>query len=611
MTGRQVPVAAAPATRLGPWLRELARPWRGRLILVAAAVLGAALLDVIPPFVARYIIDEKITAGRTDGLVHAGAVYLAAIAAAQALSAGYGYLAATIAQHTLATLRQRLFGHLLALPAAYHDRTPTGDSISRCTADVEAIDDLFSVTGTRLLGDTVRLITVVVAMLVLSPALTLVAAVIVPLLLPLTDVLRRRVRTAERDARTAVGLLNVHLQETMGSAETIRAFGAQRRFADRFRQALTRWLATVNRSTAYNAFYAPGVSILGAMVSAALLWVGARSTTETTGITVGTLTAFVLLFARFFTPLIALGDEWQKVQAALAGAERVFAVLALRADTTPPAAAAHVVCRTGSTAAPVVEMRDVRFGYHRDRPVLHGVSLTVRAGEHVAIVGRTGAGKSSILNLLAGLYAPWSGTVGLGGRDPRTITDDERRHLAGMVPQTVQLFTGTVTENLTLADPGSAERARRAAIITGADAFIRTLPDGYETVLSGGHGDATQLSAGQRQWIALTRAMVHEPAVLLLDEATASIDGASDAALRAALRRLVTETGTGVLTVAHRLATARQADRIIVLDAGTVVEQGPPDDLLAAGGRFADLATLDLATPDGEVAAERARTRGR
>ena len=270
-------------TGLGPWLRDLARPWTGRLILIAAAVLGAALLDVIPPFVARWVIDERITAGRTDGLAEAGAVYLAAIAAAQALSAGYGYAAASIAQHTLARLRERLFGHQLVLPAEYHDRTPTGDSISRCTADIEAIDDLFSVTGTRLLGDTVRLITVVAAMLALSPELTLIAALIVPLLVPLTDILRRRVRTAERDARVAVGVLNVHLQETMGSAETIRGFGAQRRFADRFRRALTRWLATVNRSTAFNAFYAPGVSILGAVVTAALLWVGARSAIDSTG----------------------------------------------------------------------------------------------------------------------------------------------------------------------------------------------------------------------------------------------------------------------------------------------------------------------------------------
>ncbi|MBG0566657.1 ABC transporter transmembrane domain-containing protein [Actinoplanes aureus] len=335
---------------LGRWLRELARPWTGRLLLIAVAVLGAALLDVVPPLIARYVIDERITVGRTDGLAAAAALYLAAVAAAHLLTAAYGYAAVTIAQHTLAGLRHRLFAHLLALPASYHDQVPTGDSISRCTADVEAIDDLFSTTGTRLLGETVRLLTAVAAMLVLSPALTLLAVLIVPLLIPLTSYLRRRVRAAERDARSAVGTLNIHLQETLGNAETIRAFGAHSYFTERFRQALLGWLGTVNRSTAFNAFYAPGVSMLAAVITAALLWIGARGTTETTGITVGTLTAFVLLFARFFTPLIALGDEWQKVQAALAGAERVFAVL----DT--PA----VRSRSSSCAAPARD-RGSRF----------------------------------------------------------------------------------------------------------------------------------------------------------------------------------------------------------------------------------------------------------
>jgi len=294
----------------------------------------------------------------------------------------------------------------------------------------------------------------------------------------------------------------------------------------------------------------------------------------------------VLLFARFFTPLVALGDEWQKVQAALAGAERVFAVLSLPIEPTPPAAPPR---ENGGAEQPIM-VRDVRFGYHPDRPVLHGISLTVHAGEHVAIVGRTGAGKSSILNLLAGLYTPWSGIIRLAGRDPAAVPDDQRRHLAGIVAQSVQLFTGTVTHNLTLGDPLiGADRIRSAATLTGADTFIRALPDGYDTQLSG-----SQLSTGQGQLIALTRVVLHEPTVLLLDEATASIDGAGDAALRAALHRLATQTQTGILTVAHRLSTARQADRIIVVDDGLIVEQGPPDDLIAAGGRFADLCALDL-----------------
>ncbi|MBG0566656.1 ATP-binding cassette domain-containing protein [Actinoplanes aureus] len=221
------------------------------------------------------------------------------------------------------------------------------------------------------------------------------------------------------------------------------------------------------------------------------------------------------------------------------------------------------------------------------------MSLTVGAGEHVAIVGRTGGGKSSLLSLLAGLYRPWSGSIRLAGYDSRAVGDDDRRRLVGVVPQTVQLFTGTITDNVTLGDPRiSIEEVRRAAAITGADAFIEALPQGYDTELSG----TLELSAGQRQLLALTRAVVGDPVVLLLDEATASIDGSSDATLRAALHRLAVERDTGILTVAHRLSTARQADRIVVLDRGIVIEQGTPERLLADGGRFATLAGLDAWT---------------
>jgi ATP-binding cassette subfamily B protein len=228
--------------------------------------------------------------------------------------------------------------------------------------------------------------------------------------------------------------------------------------------------------------------------------------------------------------------------------------------------------------------------------VLRRVSLVVRAGEHVALVGRTGAGKTSALHLIAGLYAPWAGTVRACGRDPRRLEAGQRRWLVGVVPQAVHLFSGTVEENLTLHDAAVPPAAvRRAATATGADAFIRRLPAGYQTPLSGGRGTGAQLSAGQRQLLALTRALVWDPRVLLLDEATAAVDGASDAAFRAALRRDVLDRGCAVLTVAHRLATAREADRVLLLDAGRILEEGPPDELLRRGGRFAGLVALEEA----------------
>jgi ATP-binding cassette subfamily B protein len=582
-------VPADPAARIGPGLRELARPWRARLLLAALAVIAASAAGVVPALVVRHVIDHNLTPHRTAGLAAAAALYLAATALAAVLTAAYSYLAATVAQRSLAGLRTRLFAHMLALPASYHDVTPVGDSISRATADVEAIDDLFSSSAATLLAETVSLAATLAAMAALSPTLTGLALLAVPPVALLTGYLRRRIRDAERAVRSAVAGLNTQLQEDLSAAEVIRAFGREDAFAGRFRRALTRWLAAANRSTFYNAFYAPGLGVLSVAATALLLWAGGTGVLDAAGISLGTLTAFVLLFVQFFTPLMNIGDEWQTVQAALAGAERVFAVLALPADVPAGAASGP---EPGCLA---VRADTVSFGYTPHLPVLHEVSLTVRPAEHVAVVGRTGAGKSSLLALLAGLYTPWAGRLELAGQPPQALDDTQRRALLGFVPQHVTLFTGTVLDNLTLGDPGiPAEQARHAAAIAGADRFITALPEGYQTLLSdAGRGGGVQLSAGQRQLLALARALVARPAVLLLDEATATVDAASDAAFRAALREHVLPSGTAVLTIAHRLATARDADRVLVMADGRIIEEGTPAELLAADTVFAALSALE------------------
>jgi ABC-type multidrug transport system fused ATPase/permease subunit len=270
--------AASPLTavRLGPHLRRLAAPWRGRLALVGALVLLAAVLELVPPLVVRHVIDHNLTPGDTRGLWPAAVLYLAAATAVTALGAGYGYLAATVAQRSLASLRARLFGHLLALPVDHHDRTPVGDSISRTTADIDAIDDLFSSSVAGLLGQIVQLFTLAVAMVVLSPVLAAVAALVVPPLIVVTNVLRRRVRDAERTTRGAVGGVNGRLADDLSGVDVIRAFGRQQAFAERFRQALLGWLRAGNRSVLFNAFYAPVLGVLAAVVTALLLWLGGR-----------------------------------------------------------------------------------------------------------------------------------------------------------------------------------------------------------------------------------------------------------------------------------------------------------------------------------------------
>jgi ATP-binding cassette subfamily B protein len=593
-------------------------PWRWWLALVGVLVLLGAVLELVPPLLVQQLVDAHLVLGRSEGLLWVAALYLGAIAAVQGMGFLTEYLTATIAQGVLHRLRVRLFAHLQTLPLRYHDHTPLGDTISRCTADVETVSTLFTTataggpvassgggqggtSGATVLMGVVRLGTIGAAMLALSPLLSLVAALAVLPVVLVTRYFQVRVRDAERASRQAVGLQNTHLQEMLGGVEVMRAFGSETTFIARFRVALRNGLAAYNRATVYSALYIPLMVILSALAMALVLWVGVagQGMLVSLDISLGTLTAFVLLLQRFFVPIMTLGNEWQTIQAALAGLERIFQVLTLPSEQPAPVSPRQPQYRKGyalrrrsraSNAA--IEMRQVVFGYLPNRPVLHGISLAAQPGEHIVLVGRTGAGKSSILHLLGGLYAPWRGTIRVSGADPTLLTDNERRRVLGVVLQVVQLFRSTVFDNLTLGDESvSREAVQHAAAIAGADAFIQALPQGYDTLL----GSGLQLSAGQRQLLALTRALVWDPAVLLLDEATAAVDSASESAFRTALRAAALDHGRTVLTVAHRLATAQEADRVLVLEAGQIIEEGPPEELIRQGGRFSALLELEAA----------------
>lgn len=583
-------LAATPSTQgvALHQIRALLRTRRALVVGIVLSVLAGAALELAPPLLMKNIIDEHLAAGRANGLLLLAMAYLLASGGVQGLSFMTNYLTALAAQSALRDLRVRLFAHMQKLSMPYYDQTPLGDLISRCTADVDTLDTLFSSGVASLLADVLRLVSVVIAMLVLSPLLSLVSVLVVPPLWWITRFFQVRVRDAERNNRQAIGRLNTHLQETLSGVEVIRAFGREATFTQRFRLALSAAVAAFNQAAVYASLYTPLMAILSSLVVALLLWVGALSRLTTWNISLGTLTAFVLLFRRFFAPIINLGDEWQTVQSALSGAERIFQVLTLPIDEHPKRR--EVPSDKPETIG--IELRDVTFGYLSERPVLRGISLHVRAGEQVALVGRTGAGKTSALHLLAGMYAPWSGTVCTAGLDPRQLSDGERRRRMGVVPQTVQLFSGTILDNLTLGDTTvTRQDVERAATITRAADFITALPLGYETPLGVGNGNA-QLSSGQQQLLALTRALVWDPPVLMLDEATALVDSATEAAVRDALRMDATRA---VLIIAHRLATAREADRVIVMEAGQIVEEGQPAELIERGGRFVALLELEAA----------------
>jgi ATP-binding cassette subfamily B protein len=591
MTTRRADTTGPEGTsKLWRKVASLLRPWRALLVVVVACVVASALVELVPPLVVRSVINNNLVPRHAAGLLFAGLAYVFAIGADSALTFAYSYLAARVSQGAIASLRIRMFAHAMALPVSYFDHTSIGDMISRSTADVETIDELFTDGVVTLVGQLVPLVAVAIAMLVLSPVLTAVSAVVMPPLIFVTRRLQVRVRDAERRTRVAVGRLNTELAEVVRGVETVRAFGREGIFVARFRRALLRTLQAQNDSVKYNSFFAPVSGLLSAIVIAVLIWAGAGHALGSAGTNLGTLTAFILLFQNFFAPIVALGDEWQSVQAAIAGAERVFEVLDLPSDTIPEGAEPE--------QAPVrIEVNHVDFGYENGRAVLDDVSLSVEAGNHVAVVGRTGAGKSTLLSLIGGLYAPWSGSVRVGGVDPRGIGLSDKRRLIGAVPQALQLFGATLRENISLFDPRVDSAAIEHAVeLAGLGPFVATLQQGLDTRLAGeGRGEGTVLSAGQRQLVALARALVTEPSVLLLDEATAAIDGASDAAFREALRTTALQRGCAVLTVAHRISTAREADRVIVIDNGRVIEEGPPDELVRAGGEFAALSELEAA----------------
>jgi ATP-binding cassette subfamily B protein len=579
------PVSAMLRGRSRRLLNELLRPHGRALLASLVAIVAFDISSLIGPLLVGLAIDKGL-----PPLIHhhdaapllAIALVLAGAGAVQAAS-DYWFTVVTgrVGQDVLVDLRRRVFDHFQSLSISFHERYTSGRVISRLTSDVDAISDLLT-DGLQVLAWAVLTILTLAGVLIYeSPVLAGVIAVASPVVLVLTRWFRRESVRAYRATREAVALVIVHFVESLGGIRAVQSFRREARNQEIFDTLDESYRLANQWSTRLVAVFGPGLKALGNVSVSAVLLVGAVRV-EHGQLTIGVLTSFVLYLRRFLDPIMDLSQFYTLFQAAAAALEKLSGVLEEEPSVAEPA-----VAGTAALSSPVrgeVVMRGVDFGY-RDRLVLEGFDLHVPAGQTLAVVGETGAGKTTVARLMSRFYDPTTGSVALDGIDLRAISRDELRAHVVMVTQESFLFSRSVADNIRFGRPGAGDdELVAAAEAVGADSFIRSLPQGYDTPVGKKGG---RLSAGQRQLVSFARAFLADPEVLILDEATASLDIPSERKIQRALRTLLADR-TAVI-IAHRLTTVEIADRVIVVDGGRLVEDGTPAALLSRPSRYREL----------------------
>jgi ATP-binding cassette subfamily B protein len=560
-------------------LARLTAAYKARTALAVFFLLLATGVSLLPPYLAKVAIDHGIQKQDERALLIVTGLFVLAGIALIATSAAQTYFTGWTGERILADLRNTLFRHLQRLSLGFYERNRAGVIISRLTNDVEALDQLVTDGFTSLIQNSLTLIGTAIILFLLDWRLALAVMTILPLLVIATALFRKHSARAYRQVRERLGLVTATLAEDIAGMRVVQAFTRETEQERAFREVNLSYRAANQRTILLNGLYFPFVDFLSAIATAIVLGYGGYLVFDE-NMTVGTLFAFVGYLSNFFDPVQQLSQLYNTFLSAVAALDQITRVL----DEEP-----EVRDRPGAVELPRIEGRvefdDVRFGYGTGDEVLHGISLDVPAGTTVALVGHTGAGKSTIAKLLARFYEPRAGRITIDGYDLNDVTQESLRRQLGVVPQEGFLFAGTVRDNIAFAKPDATEdEILRAARTVGAHDFIVQLEDGYETNLQ---ERGTRLSNGQRQLVALARALLADPRILILDEATSAVDIGTEQKIERALRLLL--AGRTAFIIAHRLSTIRGADLIVVLEHGQIIEQGTHDELLARRGLYTSL----------------------
>lgn len=565
------------------------RPYSWRLVLAIILMIASSLLAVSQPLIIGLAIDDGISKGSLSTLRYWSLIFLLASIGAWITNRWRIAIMAYVGTAVVADYRSHLFRHLHTLSLSFYNNYSVGRLMSRLISDIGVVQDFVTWSITGLFRSLFTLSGIVIAMFLLNWQLALVTFSVLPLMAILTNYWRKHVRIAYRATRQRLSLINGYLNESISGIRVTKSFTREERNYQHFTNLNSSYFNANVDATRLSAIFFPGVDLMGSLATALVVGIGGWLVLGN-ALTAGTLIAFVLYVDRFFEPIRELAQRYNVFQATMAASERVFNLLDLQPDVEDHPHAEPLPPINGH-----VTFEDVSFGYNESMLVLKGITLHTQPGQRVALVGETGAGKSTIIRLLARFFDVTAGSLTIDGQDVRQVTQASLRRQLGIVLQDTFLFTGTIMENIRYGFlDASDEEVIAAAKAVGAHDFIMHMPDGYQTEVG---ENGVNLSVGQRQIISFARALLADPGILILDEATSSVDTATERIIQRAMDTLM--AGRTSFVIAHRLSTIVNADQIVVLDGGRIIEQGTHEELLAKEGRYYNLYTMQWATGHG------------